>query len=432
MNKTARPFVILLVEDEKTDAYLVKWALEENRFKFDLRQVFDGYEALAYLRRLAPQFADAPRPDLILLDLNMPCMGGMECLAAIKQDKSLGDIPVVMLSTSYAESDVFASRDLGAADYFSKPMDIHQLVETIRILGERWISPGVAAREKPHTTLQHTVELLEALPALPKIAREILSIKLTTDKGDELLLKLVKKDPAILAKIIGLANSPLFGTSRIIMTADDAATVLGINRIKMVALSFAMISSMKRKPSGLLDVTHLWRHSMVVALALDELSKAMPPKRRPTEEEIYLAGLLHDIGFLVLEYIDPDISDRFHAARIATGAGRPVIELEAELLEMNHCELGALLAEHWNLPEAIVAVLRNHHSDGVAPDAVGQPLIAMTSLVEKLLPPFDMSEHIPSGIDAGEWLALGIAADRVDEVEATMREHAKEVVSASA
>lgn len=145
MNKTARPFVILLVEDEKTDAYLVKWALEENRFKFDLRQVFDGYEALAYLRRLAPTFADAPRPDLILLDLNMPCMGGMECLAAIKQDKSLSDIPVVMLSTSYAESDVFASRDLGAADYFSKPMDIHQLVETFRALGERWITPRMVA-----------------------------------------------------------------------------------------------------------------------------------------------------------------------------------------------------------------------------------------------------------------------------------------------
>ena len=134
----------------------------------------------------------------------------------------------------------------------------------------------------------------------------------------------------------------------------------------------------------------------------------------------------------MLEYVDPKLSDRFHAARIATGAGRPVTELEAELLEMNHCELGALLAEHWNLPEAIVAVLRNHHSDGVAPDAVGQPLIAMTNLVEKLLPPFDMSEHIPSGIDAGEWLALGIAADRVDEVETAMRKHAKEVVSASA
>ena len=144
MNNTARPFVILLVEDEKTDAYLVKWAMEENRIMTDFHQVFDGYEALAYLRRFAPRFAEAPRPDLILLDLNMPRMGGLECLAAIKQDSSLSDIPVVVLSTSYAARDVAASLERGAADYFTKPMDIHQLAETFRVLSERWITSHMA------------------------------------------------------------------------------------------------------------------------------------------------------------------------------------------------------------------------------------------------------------------------------------------------
>lgn len=145
MNTETRPFVILLVEDEKTDTYLIKWALEQNRIVVDLHQVFDGYEALGFLRRLAPHFAGAPRPDLILLDLNMPSMGGLECLAAIKQEPSLCDIPVVMLSTSYAKSDMIASRELGAADYFTKPMDIHQLVEAIGVLGKRWITPRMAA-----------------------------------------------------------------------------------------------------------------------------------------------------------------------------------------------------------------------------------------------------------------------------------------------
>lgn len=430
MNAATQPFVILLVEDEKTDAYLVKWALEENRFKVDLRQAFDGYEALAYLRRLAPRFADAPRPDLILLDLNMPCMGGLECLAAIKQDPNLGDIPVVVLSTSYSEADVFASRDLGAADYFTKPMDIHHFAEAIRILGERWISHGTATGKQSTPPLQNAVKLLEELPALPKIAHEILSLKLSADESNDLLLRLVKKDPAILARVIGMANSPLFGATKKIETVGGAATVLGINRIKMVALGFAMISSLKRKPPGLLDVAYLWQHSMVVALAMDELSKAMLPERRPPEEEIYLAGLLHDIGFLVLEYVDPDLSDRFHAARLGTGAERPLTELEAELLETNHCELGALLAEHWGLPETIVAVLRHHHSGNVASDATGQPLIAMIRLVEELLPPFGMPVPVPSGIEAGEWLALGIAADRVDGLEAAMRRHAQELISA--
>ena len=145
MNTATRPFVILLVEDEETDAYLVKWALEENRIWVDLRHVSDGYEALDYLRRIAPSFLDALRPDLILLDLNMPRMAGLECLAAIKQDPALCDIPVVVLSTSYTENDVAASLDLGAVDYFTKPMDIHQFVGAVRVMGERWITPCAAA-----------------------------------------------------------------------------------------------------------------------------------------------------------------------------------------------------------------------------------------------------------------------------------------------
>lgn len=143
MSAIAETFVILLVEDEKTDALLLKWALEENRVSVDLRHVLDGYEALAYLRRQVP-FADAPRPDLILLDLNMPRMGGHECLAAIKQESALRDIPVVVLSTSYSAKDVAASLERGAADYFTKQMDIHQLAETFRVLSERWITSHMA------------------------------------------------------------------------------------------------------------------------------------------------------------------------------------------------------------------------------------------------------------------------------------------------
>ena len=431
MNTTTQSFVILLVEDEEQDAHLFKWALAENKIAVDLHHVLDGYEALEFLRRIGPRFLDAPHPDLILLDLNMPRMGGMECLTAIKQDAALCDLPVVILSTSHTERDVFASRDLGAADYFTKPMDIHQLLETVRLLGARWITPDVATGKKPPAPLHSTVELLEALPALPKIAHEILSIKLSTDKGNDSLLKLIKKDPAILAKIIGLSNSPLFGTQRNIMAVDDAATVLGFNRIKMIALSFAMISSMRRKPEGLLDVTHLWQHSMAFALAMDDLSRAMPKEKRPPVDEIYLAGLLHDIGFLVLDYVDPNLSDRFHTARLNDEAGRLTSELEAEVLEMNHCELGALLAEHWNLSETIIAVLRNHHSDSMAQDAVGQPLIAMTNLTEKLLPTFGLAEHVSSSIKDEEWLALGIEMEQVDKVEAAMRKRAEGIASAS-
>jgi HD-like signal output (HDOD) protein len=278
--------------------------------------------------------------------------------------------------------------------------------------------------------MRNTVNLMETLPALPSIAQEILSINLASDKSDEKLLKLIEKDPAISARIIGLANSPLFGTSRKILTTHDAAAVLGIKRIKMIALSFAMMSAVTRKSAGQFDVTHLWQHSIAIALAMEALSKAMPQSRRPTDEEIYLAGLLHDIGFLVLDYIDPELSNRFHA-RLAAAGESHYIELEAEMLELNHCELGALLAEHWNLMPGIIAVLRHHHED-IPLDGVGQPLIAMTNLAGRLFPAFGAAESVQSEIEIERWLELGIEENKIAQTESAMRKRAAEIASAIA
>ena len=131
-------FVILLAEDEPADAHLVKVALAENHILADLHVVGDGREALEYLQRQGPRFAAVPRPDLILLDLNMPRMDGREFLNAIKQVPDLRQIPVVVLTTSDVERDVIASYHLGAASYITKPVDVLQFMAAIRDLGDYW------------------------------------------------------------------------------------------------------------------------------------------------------------------------------------------------------------------------------------------------------------------------------------------------------
>ena len=142
------PFVILLVEDEPADAHLVKAAIRENHILAELSHVVDGYEALEYLRREGPRFANAPRPDLILLDLNMPRMDGRKCLAALKKDPDLRTIPVVVLTTSDVERDVFASYNSGAAGFITKPMDVVQFMAAIHDLGSYWFAL-VRLSEKP-------------------------------------------------------------------------------------------------------------------------------------------------------------------------------------------------------------------------------------------------------------------------------------------
>ncbi|HLA33545.1 MAG TPA: response regulator [Rhodocyclaceae bacterium] len=135
-----QPFTILLVEDEAADAHLVKAALREHRVLADLQRVADGREAMDFLSHKGERFADAPRPDLILLDLNMPRMDGREFLATVKANAIFRDIPVVVLTTSEAERDVIAAYNLGAAGYVSKPLDVKQFMDSIRQLGDYWIT----------------------------------------------------------------------------------------------------------------------------------------------------------------------------------------------------------------------------------------------------------------------------------------------------
>lgn len=135
LNENASPFDILLVEDEPADANLVRSALKTNKVFCNLHHEMDGVDALAFLRR-----QDAPRPDLILLDLNMPRMNGREFLAEIKKDPELSGTPVVVLTTSDVERDVVASYKLGAAGYITKPVDMEQFIDAIRQLDNYWFT----------------------------------------------------------------------------------------------------------------------------------------------------------------------------------------------------------------------------------------------------------------------------------------------------
>jgi CheY-like chemotaxis protein len=141
MNELSSPITILIADDDADDRMLAKEALEESRLRNELYFVEDGEELLDYLNRRG-KFAEpakAPRPGLILLDLNMPRKDGREALREIKADADLRRIPVVIMTTSKAEEDVFRSYDLGANSFITKPVTFERLVELMRALGQYWI-----------------------------------------------------------------------------------------------------------------------------------------------------------------------------------------------------------------------------------------------------------------------------------------------------
>jgi len=141
MTPNGKPIVILMADDDPDDRLLTQQALEESRVLNDLYFVEDGEQLLDFLARRG-QYADAaqaPRPGLILLDLNMPRKDGREALREIKADPDLRRIPVVVMTTSQAEEDVYRSYDLGANSFITKPVTFDRLVELMRTLGKYWI-----------------------------------------------------------------------------------------------------------------------------------------------------------------------------------------------------------------------------------------------------------------------------------------------------
>ena len=134
-----RPFEVLLVEDNPGDVLLTTEALEEAKLHLTLSVVSDGVEALDFLYHRDP-YAEAPRPDLMLLDLNMPRMDGREVLAEIKGDPDLRGIPVVVLTTSRAEQDIVRTYNLHANAYVTKPVDLEQFITIVHAINQFWFT----------------------------------------------------------------------------------------------------------------------------------------------------------------------------------------------------------------------------------------------------------------------------------------------------
>jgi two-component system, chemotaxis family, response regulator Rcp1 len=146
MQAESRSIEVLLVEDNPGDVRLTREALREGKVFNHLSVARDGEEALAFLRREGP-YADAPRPDVILLDLNLPRKDGREVLEAIKADATLRTIPVVILTSSEAERDIARAYELNANCYITKPVDLDQFITVVKSIEDFWFTVVKLPRE---------------------------------------------------------------------------------------------------------------------------------------------------------------------------------------------------------------------------------------------------------------------------------------------
>jgi HD-like signal output (HDOD) protein len=196
---------------------------------------------------------------------------------------------------------------------------------------------------------------MERLPQFPALATKLLRVLSHDDADVKEIVNLIRSDTALSSELLRIVNSPMYGFSGRVGSIQIAVSLLGFTTIK----SFALTVSMRAMFQGALRLDLLrkiWRHSLACALLCEDLSIACSPVRR-ADDRAYTCGLLHDVGRLALFVEHPNEYGSLLTGSEHTG----ILEIERQVFGVDHCELGALLAGHWGLPEEIRLVTSLHH-----------------------------------------------------------------------
>jgi putative nucleotidyltransferase with HDIG domain len=218
---------------------------------------------------------------------------------------------------------------------------------------------------------------LRLLPPFPAVANRILALVNNGDVAAKQIGEIIKLDPSFTAEILRVANSALFGVRREITTVNFAVTLLGLDRVKAMATLIA-VNAMVKPVLRIEALRKFWVHSLVTAILTEESARVS----RTTLESAYTAGLLHNLGTLGLMAAYPeeytrmlDVSDEY---------GFDLLRTERDLFEIDHCAAGAYLAQEWNFPDEIAAVIATHH-DEPAGDASLYSLVQISWRLADLL-----------------------------------------------
>lgn len=208
------------------------------------------------------------------------------------------------------------------------------------------------------------IQKIDYLPPMPSIAQEIL-IASNDDSSDmDDIARIIKKDPGLTAKILGMANSAFFGFGRNVITIEEAIiNVLGLDLVKGFALSLAMSRIFDVDRCSSFDINRYWCSAFLTAELASGFTNHVDKKQNLDPNQLYLYGLLHNIGILVLVNRFPNIMSELFTEAL-TDREKSLIEYEKETIDFNHHNAGAWLAEKWKLPYEIIDVIEHHHDLG--------------------------------------------------------------------
>ena len=263
------------------------------------------------------------------------------------------------------------------------------------------------------TRLKQRVDETFDLPTMPDIAQDIMKLRVDPSADAAKLAKIVARDPSLAAQVVSWASSPYYGYQGKIDSIDTAiARVLGFELVMNLALGISIGKSLNVPKEGPLGVNEFWRQAIYTANLAEKLCRAMPIKQRPERGLIYLAGLLHNFGHLLLGHIFPPQFKLVNQSILAN-PHVSVEDIEHYILGVGHEEIGAWLMQNWHMPEElIVAVHRHHQEEFWSKHSVYSNLVLVAN---RLLKTLDIGDSVMKNIPQTTLELLSLEADDIEK-----------------
>lgn len=201
--------------------------------------------------------------------------------------------------------------------------------------------------------------MVETIPAFPQSVNQVIAMTSNANCPPKKLVQVIERDPILTMKVLKLVNSAFFGLAKEVISVQHSVVYVGLNTIKNVAISVAMSGVLPNTNDAGLDMQEFWKNSLAVGVIAKMLAEknCVPPNETA---DYFVAGLLHNIGKVLFAHFFP--ADYKRVLSISEEKGLPLQKVEKELLGLDHCQLGSLVAKEWGLPDNLRQCIRSHHT----------------------------------------------------------------------
>ncbi|MDD2736135.1 MAG: HDOD domain-containing protein [Desulfuromonadaceae bacterium] len=258
----------------------------------------------------------------------------------------------------------------------------------------------------PPTTLDRLVEETSTVYSLPLFYERLNETINHPRSSIDDIAKIITEDQGLTARLLRLANSPMFGCYAKVDSITKAATIIGTQQLRDLALAASVMGVFKGIPEDLLNMTSFWRHCIACGIIARSLAVY---RRESNVERLFVAGMLHDVGHIVLAAARHEVSRELLEAQ--RDSGRFYLELERERLAFDHAELGGALLKKWKIPVSIVEPVAYHHNPGSAEQFRLEA--AMVHLADIICQAMELGQGAECGVpplDEPSWERLGVPA----------------------